>query len=123
MLLIKVENNQELLKITNDYDIVIVQVGATWCKPCMAIKDDFFQFINDYKPGNSICVKIDYEDMENDDELQEILDVNKIPYFFIFHRKNKIEQFQSSNVSFIENKIKNIINDLTEKNFDISDDF
>jgi len=68
-------------------------------------------------------VKIDYEDMENDDELQEILDVNKIPYFFIFHRKNKIEQFQSSNVSFIENKIKNIINDLTEKNFDISDDF
>ena len=61
--------------------------------------------------------------MEEEQEFHEILNVEKIPYFFIFHLKNKIDQIQSSSMDLIISKIENTINEQTQETFDINQDF
>ena len=107
----------------NSYDFIIINVSASWCKPCNAIKEEFSNYINNLNQENSVCLKIDYDLMEEEPEFHEILTIEKIPYFFVFYLKNKIEQFQSSTMEIIVNKIENSIKQETQKSFDINEDF
>lgn len=107
----------------NEHEIIIINVSATWCKPCNAIKEDFSSFIKQYNQEKCICLKIDYDLMEEEVEFHEILDVKKIPYFFIFHLKNKTYHFQSSCIDIIQENIQNHINMISTDTFDINEDF
>jgi len=33
----------------NSYDFIIINVSASWCKPCNAIKEEFSNYINNLK--------------------------------------------------------------------------
>ena len=125
MKLIIIESFEQFKNYYNDnqYDFIIINVSASWCKPCNVIKEDFSNYIHNLQKENSICLKIDYDLMEKENEFHEILNVEKIPYFFIFHLKNKIEQIQSSSMDLIISKIENTINEQTQETFDINQDF
>ena len=125
MKLIIIESFEQFKNYYNDnqYDFIIINVSASWCKPCNVIKEDFSNYINNLQKENSICLKIDYDLMEEEQEFHEILNVEKIPYFFIFKIKNKIDQIQSSSMDLIISKIENTINEQTQETFDINQDF
>jgi len=125
MKLVIIESFEQFKNYLNDnqYDFIIINVSASWCKPCNAIKEDFSNYINSLQKENSICLKIDYDLMKKEYEFHEILNVEKIPYFLIFHLKNKIDQIQSSSMDLIINKIENTINQQIQKSFDINEDF
>ena len=125
MKLIHIESFEQFNNYLNDnqYDFIIINISASWCKPCNVIKEDFSNYINELEIDNSICLKIDYDLMEEEPEFHEILEIEKIPYFFLFHLKNKIDQFQCSTFEVIKQKIENGVKQQIQKNFDINEDF
>ena len=107
----------------NNNDYVIINIGATWCKPCNNIKEELRKFIEDIKQENSIFLKIDYDLIEEDDDFLEYIDVKKIPYFYIFKDKIKLKEFQTGNIEVIKNEISSEILNNNSTTFNLTSDF
>ena len=120
-----IDSFEDFLNKFNDnlFDYVIIQVSASWCKPCQLIKNDYKEFIENNEEKNACCLIIDYDIIEEDDDFNTYLTINKIPYFIIYYRKNKIKEFQCSDIDQIKHNIQYEINNKNMENFDISDDF
>lgn len=100
---------------------IIINISATWCKPCNNIKEKLQEFIDEIDENNSIFLKIDYDKMNEEEEFNNYLEIKKIPYFYIFIEKKKVKEFQTSN---IENIKINIMNELNiNNNFNLTEDF
>lgn len=100
---------------------IIINISATWCKPCNNIKEKLQEFIDEIDENNSIFLKIDYNKMNEEEEFNNYLEIKKIPYFYIFIEKKKVKEFQTSN---IENIKINIMNELNiNNNFNLTEDF
>jgi len=107
----------------NYYDYIIIQISASWCKPCQLIKNDFQDYIENYEINNACCLIIDYDILEEEEEFNNYFQINKIPFFYIFYRKNKIKDFQCSNLDQIKYNINTELIIEERESFDINDDF
>ena len=107
----------------NNNDYIIINIGASWCKPCNNIKNNLNKFIEKIEKENTIFLKIDYDLIEEDDSFNEYIDVKKIPYFYIYKDKNIIKEFQTSDMKIIENNINSVLFENEESNFNLSNDF
>tara|TARA_B100001093_G_C25936824_1_gene639188 strand:- start:108 stop:485 length:378 start_codon:yes stop_codon:yes gene_type:complete len=125
MKIINIENFNIFKEIfeDNNNDYVIINIGATWCKPCNNIKEELRKFIEDIKQENSIFLKIDYDLIEEDDDFLEYIDVKKIPYFYIFKDKIKLKEFQTGNIEVIKNEISSEILNNNSTTFNLTSDF
>lgn len=125
MKIINIENFNIFKEIfeDNNNDYVIINIGASWCKPCNNIKEELINFIRDMKQENSVFLKIDYDLIEEDEDFLEYIDVKKIPYFYIFKDKIKLKEFQTGNMEIIKTEISSEILNNDLNTFNLTSDF
>jgi thioredoxin-like negative regulator of GroEL len=128
MKIINIENFDEFKNIFDDetIDYILINISASWCKPCQQIKEELNEFINNIEIKqnlNAVFLRIDYDLMEEYQDFQKYFQPNKIPYFYMYKDKTLITEFQSANMETIK---KNITSEILEKNtnnFDLTCDF
>jgi len=113
------ENN-----LTN-YNLVIINISASWCKPCTLLKPKIEKFLSVIDKENVVYLKLDYSIYEFDSRFEDLFNVGKIPYFG-FIKNGKLEDaFVSGDFDFVSKRLfesifkeKNIQNsiDVTNKN-------
>lgn len=69
----------------NTSNIIIVKVGAEWCKPCNEINTLYTLYANNNKNNNLLFTSINIPDA--DDELLDFIDVKTLPTFLIYENK------------------------------------
>jgi thiol-disulfide isomerase/thioredoxin len=107
---------------------VIVNISATWCKPCMLLKPNLEKFITVIDESDFIYVKIDFDIYENDERFQEYFVVSKIPFFCFIDTETMKESFVNSDFTIVSKKVMEFISFSREKinnelsNLKINDD-
>ena len=105
------EELHELLK--HNPGVIIIKLGATWCKPCMKIKDQVDElFLN--TPANVLCFDLDVDKMFNVFAyLKKHRRINGIPAIIAWKKGNTsvIPDYSvtGSNIDRINTLFKNII--------------
>jgi thiol-disulfide isomerase/thioredoxin len=107
----------------NINEFIIINISASWCKPCNEIKKNLLNFINNINNNNSIFLRIEYDLIENDENFMKFFEINKIPYFYIYKNKSKINEFQNSNIEFIKNEINSELLKNDNIPFNLTNDF
>ena len=106
---------EQLIEYIDKYQKIIINISAPWCKPCLAIKPQIEKFISVIDTPEIIYLKIDYDSYQEDNNLESIFNVKKIPYF-AFLEENKVkDSFISSDFSFVSKKIFNFIHNPENK--------
>ena len=88
MKIVELNTYNEYKNETMSYKYVIIYVSAIWCSPCDNIKSELIEIITEKQDDDVIFVKIDYDELQKDEELLEIVNTKHIPYFLI---KNKFD--------------------------------
>ena len=125
MKIISIENFNQFFEIyeNNTNDFIIINISASWCKPCNEIKEELNEFMNNLinEKLNLVFLKINYDVLEEDQEFQKYFQPNKIPYFYIYKDKILINEFQSANIEIIKNNVTSEI--FNNNNFDLTSNF
>ena len=129
MLIQSIETYQELQEYIKKYKYIIVNISATWCKPCMELKPLIEKFISvlvtDQK--DYIYLKIDEEHYSSDGQFNNLFHMKKIPYFSILKNAIMEDMFVSGDFSYVSTKIfeyirhEKMINNTAD--FKVDDDF
>jgi len=107
-------------------DYIIINISASWCKPCNEIKEELNEFINNVEINsnlNAVFLRIDYDLLEEDQDFQKYFQPNKIPYFYIYKNKTLITEFQSANMETIKNNVTSEFLKNNNNIFDLTCDF
>lgn len=129
MLIQSIETYKELQDYLKKYKYIIVNISATWCKPCMELKPLIEKFISVLATDQKdyIYLKIDEGDYSSDDQFENLFHMKKIPYFAILKDGKLVDMFVSGDFSYVSSKIfeyirsEKIINNTTD--FKVDDDF
>ena len=104
------------------YNLVIVNISASWCKPCVALKPNIEKFLSVIDKENVVYLKIDYSVYEFDSRFEDLFKVGKIPYFACIKNGKLEDCFVSGDFDFVSKKLfeniskeKNIIDITNEK--------
>jgi thiol-disulfide isomerase/thioredoxin len=125
MLIKNVSSFNDFNNYLQNYKFIIVNISATWCKPCMSLKKILEDFINVIENKEFIYLKIEYHIYEEEIVLfQKYFDVKKIPYFTYIKNNEIIESFISSDFRFVSKKIFDYVkNRNNDTNFQLDHDF
>jgi thiol-disulfide isomerase/thioredoxin len=132
MIIANLTSYEQLIGYIDKYKKIIINISAPWCKPCLAIKPQIEKFVSVIDTSEIIYLKIDYDSYQEDNNLESIFNVKKIPYFAFLQDNSVKDSFVSGDFSFVSKKIFNFIqttekveNELTNniENFKINDDF
>lgn len=120
-----IKNFEEFENIFNDNnnDFILINISASWCKPCNNIKEELNEYISNLSIENSVFLKIDYDLIDGNEDFSNYFEISKIPYFFMYKDKSKISEFQTANMDNIRNNINSIIENNIHNDFDLSNDF
>lgn len=127
MLIQSIETYQELQEYLKTYKYIIVNISATWCKPCMELKPLIEKFISVIDNKDYIYLKIDEGDYSSDVQFENLFHMKKIPYFAILKDGTLEDAFVSGNFEFVSTKIfqyikrEKLINNSAD--FKVDDDF
>ena len=124
MLIKNIITYDDFINNLKNYNLVIVNISASWCKPCIALKPNIEKFLSVIDKENVIYLKLDYSIYEFDSRFEDLFKIGKIPYF-TFIKNGKLEDsFVSGDFDFVSKRLfeniskeKNII---TEENENIS---
>jgi thioredoxin-like negative regulator of GroEL len=96
----------------SEYDIVVVDVWAPWCGPCLAagekLKESLPLFQNFIENKNLIFVK----DNIDDEDSVHGLDVRAVPSFFIYFQGEIVFKLNGFNMQEIENHVNYLLQNL-----------
>lgn len=122
---ININSFEEFENIFNDKnnDFILINISASWCKPCNNIKEELNEYIENITIENSVFLKIDYDLIDGDDDFMNYFEITKIPYFYIYKDKSKIKEFQTADIMIIKNEINNTLQNNMNFNFNLSNDF
>lgn len=125
MLIKNIITYDDFINNLKNYSLVIVNISASWCKPCMLLKPNIEKFVSVIDKENVIYLKIDYSVYEFDSRFENLFNVGKIPYFASI-KDGKIEDsFVSGDFNFVSKRLfENIIkekNIIIEENKNITD--
>ena len=118
MKIINIDSLENFKNILENNCNVIVNVSASWCKPCQNIKNDLEIFITNYN-SESIFVKLDYDIYDDDDNFTDYITIKKVPTFVLFENSINTKEIISSDLNIIKNFINN---NISENNTFIIDD-
>jgi thiol-disulfide isomerase/thioredoxin len=126
MKIFEADTLEKYISILNNYDFIILHISASWCKPCVTIKDELYNFIENYEKEKKeekeyIFLNLDFDVIDEDSSFEEYLLIKKIPYFACIQYKKIINDFHSSSVEKIKNFVYLNIKDT--KNFSFHEDF
>jgi thiol-disulfide isomerase/thioredoxin len=105
MLVEKVSSYKEFLNYLEKYKHVIVNISASWCKPCVAIKPQIEKFVSIINEPDFIYLKIDMSLYEEDFRFQSLFNVSKIPYFSLIKDGKVNDEFVSGDFLHVSKKI------------------
>ena len=121
---IKVINSyEEFENVLDKYEYVIVNISASWCKPCMVIKPLMDKYIEVINEDNFIYLKIDNSIYETDDRFNTIFHMKKIPYFGMISKKELKETIVSGDFNLVSKKIFDFIKSVENSNAKQLDNF
>jgi thiol-disulfide isomerase/thioredoxin len=100
------ENFEEYL---DKYNYIIINISASWCKPCMVIKPLMEKYINIINEDQFIYLKIDNYVYDSDDRFNNIFHMKKIPYFGMIIKKELKDYIVSGDFGSVSKKIYDFI--------------
>lgn len=123
MKIFEADTLEKYISILNKYDFIILHVSASWCKPCNAIKDELYHFIENYDKEEKeyVFLKLDFDIIDEDSSFEDYLLIKKIPYFACIKYKKIEDDYQSSNIEGIKKFIH--LNIKQTENFNYQEDF
>ena len=118
MKILNINNFNDFKNILENNNNFILNVSATWCKPCQNIKNDLENFISNLN-SLTLFIKLDYDIIEQDDSFNEYFTIDKVPTFIIFENSLPKSNIISSDLNLIKEFIQN---NLSENNSFIIDE-
>jgi len=126
MLIQSITTYEELKQYFKTYKYIIVNISATWCKPCMKIKPLIEKFISVIEINNKdyIYLKIDEGDYSLDVQFEDLFHMKKIPYFAILKDGTFKDSFVSGSFEYVSKRIfeyikcENLINNIADLKID-----
>ncbi len=105
MLIQNITSFEDFQNYLNTYQTVIVNISATWCKPCMTIKPMLDKYMNVVNGTKSVYLKIDYTIYDEDSRFEDYFHMKKIPYFIFISNKDVKYKFVSGDFNEVSKKI------------------
>lgn len=96
----KIDDLESFNKTIKEHDLVIVDMFATWCGPCVRAAPIFAKLSIEYP--NIKFVKVD---VDVNTKAAKAMEIKAMPTFIIFQNGNRVETVQG----FSEANIKNLI--------------
>ena len=122
-----VHSFNDLVNYLDKYRYAIVNISATWCKPCKEIKPNIEKFVSVIDNEKYVYLKIDYSVYESDDNFDKIFATSGIPYFGIMKDNLLVHSLTSGDFIRVSTMIHQYIQHeettSTNKNLDLSNDF
>jgi thiol-disulfide isomerase/thioredoxin len=87
------------------YKNIVVNISATWCKPCMQIKPQIEKFVSVIDNSQIIYLKLDNAIYDEFPEFNNYFNIKKIPYFALISEKKIIDSFISGDFIYVSKKI------------------
>ena len=95
----------ELKKIISIGDIVVVKLGASWCKPCALVHPLWEKLaMSGYYQSNVRWVEAEVEK-----DIYSFCEANRIPYFAVFKTGKLVDGIQTSDIETIRKFIDSAI--------------
>lgn len=117
MKIIDIENFDNFKNILENNNEFIINISASWCKPCQNMKNDLETFVNNYN-SDLYFLKLDYDIYEEDDDFFEYFTIKKVPTFIYFKGKSNSNEIISSDINIVKNFIIDNISENNELNID-----
>ncbi len=73
----------------------LVIVSSTWCGPCKNIKKELLKYFETHKIMYSDILLIDYDKMQEDEELNNFFNTQKLPTFYQMEH-GEIQQYMTT---------------------------
>jgi thiol-disulfide isomerase/thioredoxin len=118
MQIISINSWKEFEQYLNEYENIIVNITASWCKPCMTIKPLIHKFINVIEEQKFIYLIIDHNVYETDNDFDNFFKMKKIPYFIFIKNKKIEESFVCGDFSIVSKKMFDFISTNKNNNLD-----
>jgi thiol-disulfide isomerase/thioredoxin len=116
MLIQNVISYEDFSNYMKNYKYVIVNISASWCKPCVAIKPRIEKFVSVIEESDYIYLKIDNSVYEEDPNFDSFFGLKKIPYFAFIKDNSMVDSFVNGDFDFVSKKIILFIK--SEREFD-----
>lgn len=124
MLIENISSYKEFENYISKNRLIIVNISAIWCKPCMILKPLIEEYLLGINNTEFIYLKLDNSIYDEEEEFSKFFNLKKIPYFCIIKDGNIIESFVSSDYQYVSKKIEeHVSKEQTFDNFDINNDF
>lgn len=95
----------DFINYLNQYRYVIVNISATWCKPCKIIKNPLEKFISVIDNPEFIYLKLDSSIYEEYKEFDLYFGIKQIPYFSFIKEGKIIDSFISGDFGFVSKRL------------------
>jgi len=105
MLIQNIISFEQFKEYINNYKYIIVNIGATWCKPCISIKPQIEKFISVIDEIDYIYLKIDNLIFDEDIEFEIFFHLDKIPYFAFIKNGTIIDHFVSGDFNTVSKRL------------------
>ena len=105
MLIQNVVSYEDFSNYMKYYKYVIVNISASWCKPCVAIKLKIEKFVSVIDESEYIYLKIDNSIYDEDSDFDNYFGLKKIPYFAFIKDNSIIDSFVNGDFDFVSQKI------------------
>ena len=116
MLIKNIITYDDFINNLKKYNLVIVNISASWCRPCIALKPNIEKFLSVIDKENIIYLKLDHSIYEFDVRFETLFNVGKIPYFAFIKDGKLIDSFVSGDFDFVSKRLFENIS--KEKNID-----
>lgn len=109
MLIQNITSYEDFETYLQKYKYIIVNISATWCKPCIALKPHIEKFVSVIDEIEFIYLKLDNNIYDTDNRFEIFFKLKKIPYFSIIKNEKIIDSFVSSDFSIVSKNIYDIV--------------
>lgn len=118
--MIEIESYSEFERYIHQKMLIIV--STKWCKPCKEVKVELNRFLETHLIKDAIIIQMDFDKIQEDEELMSILGVKKIPTFLLIKEGDLQQSVTSSQWNiFLEFIQENFY--VEKKPIQITDDF
>lgn len=84
----------ELCEYAKTYSKILLYVSAPWCRPCRMIKPVLESYLEnkEYEKEKKMIFTIDYDQLQEEEDLLALLKTKKIPTFYIYENGKIVEE-------------------------------
>jgi len=105
MLIQNIYSYEQFKEYIMKYKYIIVNIGASWCKPCNVIKPQIEKFFTVIDEKEYIYLKIDNSVFDQDIEFDQFFHLDKIPYFGFIKDQIIIDNFVSGDFNYVSKRL------------------